>query len=194
MLCLEVDSLFTNIPLDKTIDICTSKLFQNPETLHNGISNNDFLDLLDLATKEPFFTFNNHIYIQIDSVAMESPLGQILTNIFLSRHEERWIIKLPIEFKASFYRKYVNDICLLFESPESARSFCEYKSSKHQNTNANFEHDDMGLLSFIDVKICCKNAKFITSYYKKPLFSEAFTNYKVSFQHIKNKTFMHITS
>ena len=38
-----------------------------------------------------------------------------------------------IEFKLSFYRRYVDDIFVLFESLESAHSFREYMSSKHQN-------------------------------------------------------------
>ena len=60
MASLDVDVLFTNIPLDKTINICVKKLFQTPKTLVKGISKNDFRDLLNLATKESFFTFNKN--------------------------------------------------------------------------------------------------------------------------------------
>ena len=56
MASLNVDALFTNIPLDETIDICIKKLFKTPETLVEGISKNNFRDLLYLATKESFFT------------------------------------------------------------------------------------------------------------------------------------------
>ena len=84
MASLDVDALFTNIPLDETIDICVKKLFKTPDTLVKGISKNDFRDLLNLATKESFFTFNNKFYIQVDGVAMGSLLGPILANIFLS--------------------------------------------------------------------------------------------------------------
>ena len=47
----DVDALFTNIPLDKTIDICVKKLFKTPDSLIKGISRNDFCDLLNLATQ-----------------------------------------------------------------------------------------------------------------------------------------------
>ena len=56
MASLNVDALFTNIPLDETIDICIKELFETPETLVEGISKNNFRDLLYLATKESFFT------------------------------------------------------------------------------------------------------------------------------------------
>ena len=54
MASLDVEALFTNIPLDETIDICLKKLFKTPDTSVKGISKNDFRDLLNLATKESF--------------------------------------------------------------------------------------------------------------------------------------------
>ena len=94
--------------------------YKNLDTLVKGISKNDFHDLLNLATKESFFMFNNKFYIQVNDVAMGSTLGPILANIFLSHHEEKWLSKCPIEFKPSSYRRHVDDIFVLFESSESA--------------------------------------------------------------------------
>ena len=178
MASLDVDALFTNIPLDETIDICLKKLFKTPDTLVKGISKNDFRDLLNLATKESFFTFSNKFYIQVDGVAMGSALCPILANIFLSHHEENRLNKCPIKFKPSFYRRYVDDIFVLFESSESADPFREYMSSKHQNINFTVEKENVGSLSFLDVKICRKNGKSVTSIYRKPTFSGVFTSYE----------------
>ena len=91
--------------------------------------------LFTFNKKESLFTFNNKFYIQADGAAMGSPLGPILANIFLSHHEENLLNKCPIKFKPSFYRRYVDDIFILFESSESADSFRECMSSKHQNIN-----------------------------------------------------------
>ena len=108
---------------------------------------------------------------------MGSPLDPILANIFLSHHEKNWLNKCLIEFKPSFYRRYVDDIFVLFESLESSHSFREYMSSKHQNINFTVEQRNIGSLSFLDVQICRKNGKFVTSVYRKPTFSGVFTNY-----------------
>ena len=178
MASLDIDALFTNIPLDETIDICVKKLFKTPGTLVKGISKNEFRDLLNLATKESSFMFNNKFYIQVDGVAKGSPLGPTLDNIFLSHHEENWLNKCPIKFKPSFYRRYVDDIFVLFESSESADSFREYMSSKHQNINFTVEKENVGSLSFLHVKIYRKNGKFVISIYRKPTFSGIFTNYE----------------
>ena len=68
-------------------------------------------------------------------------------------------------------------IFVLFESPESAYSFRKYMSPKHQNINFTVEQESIGPLSFLDVKICRENGKFVTSVYRKPTFSRVFTNY-----------------
>ena len=51
MASLYVDVLFSNIPLDESIDIRVKKLFETTETLVKGTSKNDFGNLLNLATK-----------------------------------------------------------------------------------------------------------------------------------------------
>ena len=112
-----------------------------------------------------------------------------MANIFLSHHEENWLNKCPIKFKPSFYKRYVDDIFVLFESSESVDSFREYMFSKHQNIKFPVEKQNVGSLSFLDVKICRKNCKFVASVHRKPTFSGVFTNYKVSFQRTKREEF-----
>ena len=72
MASLDVDSLFTNIPLDKTINIIIEKLFSEKGTVHN-LNKNQLKCLLILATKESHFLFDGELYQQTDGVAMGSP-------------------------------------------------------------------------------------------------------------------------
>ena len=78
---LDVDSLFTNIPLDETIDICINQLFENTDTVE-GFTKSELKQLLCLATKESYFIFNGLLYQQTDSVAMGPSLGPSLANAF----------------------------------------------------------------------------------------------------------------
>ena len=73
---LDVDSLFTNIPLKETINICTINIYNllyNNVDVIESINKSKFENLLSLATQELYFMFNG--------VAMGSPLGPILTNV-----------------------------------------------------------------------------------------------------------------
>ena len=57
MASLDVESLFTNIPLDETINIVTQKVFGTKLKV-NGLSRTDFRRLLSLSTKGTIFFFN----------------------------------------------------------------------------------------------------------------------------------------
>ena len=109
-----LDSLFTNIALNETIDICVNKLYQHNNMKVNYLCKQEFRSLFKLATKETLFMFNNHCYRQIDGVVMGSPLGLTLANIFLCQHEEQWLESCPTQFKHIYFKRYVDDLfCLL---------------------------------------------------------------------------------
>ena len=103
---LDVDSFFTNIPLDETIDICVNQFFENTDTVE-GFTKSELKQLLCLATKESYFIFNGLLYKHIDGVAMGSPLGPSLANAFLSYHEKTCLNNCPQGFKPVFYWCYV---------------------------------------------------------------------------------------
>ena len=114
MASLDVDSLFTNIPLDETINIIIEKLFSENETVHN-LNKDQFKCLLTLATKESYFLFDGELYQQVDGVAMGSPLGPTLANIFLCHYEDIWLRNCSLECKPSYYKRYVDNIFVLFK-------------------------------------------------------------------------------
>ena len=134
MASLDVDSLFTNIPLAETIDICCNLLYQHAETV-DGLTRNEFKELLTIATTDSFILFNGNFFQQIDGVAMGSPLGPTLANIFLGHHETKWLESCPSEFKPCYYRRYVDDIFLLFNSTECLGQFQQYMNRQHPNMN-----------------------------------------------------------
>ena len=70
MCSFDVRSLFTNVPLDETIEICLDKLYAlaNPPRLPRLVLKN----LLLFATKKSHFVFDGQYYDQIDGVAMGS--------------------------------------------------------------------------------------------------------------------------
>ena len=64
---------------------------------------------------------------------MGSPLGPTLANAFLCFHEQIWLNECPDEFKPAYYRRYVDDIFVLFRSPDHLEKFKNYLSSKCRN-------------------------------------------------------------
>ncbi len=186
MASFDVDSLFTNIPLDETIEICVKKLFGRKHKFQ-GFSRSEFRSLLQYAVKDNLILFNGKYYIQVDGVAMGSPLGPTLANIFLCYWEEIWLEKCPKQFRPLYYRRYVDDTFLLFASESHVKKFLRYMNSRHDNMNFTFETEVDNKLPFLDVLVSRDGSHMTTSLYRKPTFSGLYTNFN-SFISEKYKT------
>ena len=108
-------ALFTNIPLEQTIKTYCDSLYKNQ--LLCNTSKNQFEKLLSAALSSNYFSFDGIIYQQVDWVAMGFPLGPSLANVFLAHYEQIWLNDCPDEFKPVYYKRYVDDIFVLFRSP-----------------------------------------------------------------------------
>ena len=121
MACFDIESLFTNIPLDETINICVNKVFGNKKRV-KGLLKKDFKQLLSLSVTSSCFVFNSVYYQQVDGVAMGSPLGPTLANLFLVNYESKWLKDCPVQFAPKYYCRYV-DIFLLFKAKDHVEKF-----------------------------------------------------------------------
>ena len=176
MASFDIEALFTNVPLDETIDICVKKLFGRKK-IFKGFSRENFKKLLCLAIKDSFFLFNDTYYEQIDGVAMGSPLGPTLANVFLCHWEEIWINKCPKQFCPKYYNRFMDDTFLLFSSQDHVLKFHKYINSRHKNMKFTFEIEESNKLAFLDVLVT-REATFCTSLYRKPTFSGLYSNFK----------------
>jgi hypothetical protein len=71
----DVESLFTNIPVNETIDIILKRAFSGRTTRFNGLKRKTLKELLLICVTHSHFVFNGAFYDQIDGVSMGSPLG-----------------------------------------------------------------------------------------------------------------------
>ena len=109
---------------------------------------------------------------------MGSPLRPTLANIFLCHHEEIWINDCPKQFKPRYYRRYVDDLFILFNDPNHVNKFEKYLNSRHKSMKFTKEIEQENSLSFLDIRITRKTDIFETSVYRKPTFSGVYLNFK----------------
>ena len=74
----DVKQLFTNVLLKESIKVSVDKLYELREPKIEKL-----IKQMKIAPSDVQFSFNNIIYSQIDGVAMRSPLGPTLANIFV---------------------------------------------------------------------------------------------------------------
>ena len=121
---------FTNIPLNETINNCVSDLHN--QNFYNGeLSKRDLFKLQQTATSESSFVFDYLLYKQVDGVAMGSPLDPTLANAFLCHYEKEWLNNCSIHFKPVIYKRYVNDIFVLFHLKNTSQLFVDYMNKQH---------------------------------------------------------------
>ena len=162
--------------MSETIDICCDELFKQKRKV-SGMNKVEFKSLMELATKDMLFLFNGNYYNQVEGVAMGSPLGPKLANIFLCYHEKKWLRDCPEEFKPIKYRRYVDDTFLLFADESHIEKFQHYLNEQHININFTVEREQNNTLPFLDIEVIRSDTEFSTGIYRKPTFSGVYSNY-----------------
>lgn len=124
MCSFDVSSLFTNVPLDETIQICLDKLYalSDPPTMPRSV----LKVLLEFTAKKSSFIFNGQYYDQI---------GPILANIFICHFQEKWV--LSNNAPPSVWFRYVDDTFTLFDNKNTATQFLHYLNKCHANIKEN---------------------------------------------------------
>ena len=130
MASFDIQLLFTNIRLDETINIFVDLIFHRKKKV-KAMLKRHLQQLLALSVKSSCFLFNDVYYKQVDGVAMGSPLGPTLANLFLVSYDHKWLKKCPLQFRPKYYRGYIDDIFLMFESRDHVKKFLKYMNSRH---------------------------------------------------------------
>ena len=172
----DVESLFTNIPVQETIDITINSLFKNCSHV-SGIPKQIFYSILEMAVKSSYFLFNGQLFKQKDGVGMGLPLGPSFANIFLCHHETRWLKNCPPEFRPKYFRRFLDDTFAIFEKETHVTQFLDYLNGQHPKIKFTKEVEKDGCLPFLDIRIQRSGTNIDTSVYRKPSFTGLGTSF-----------------
>ena len=155
------------MPLDETIGICADALYRGQLDCP-PFPEDTFKELMLVATRGVEFSFNNQMYKQLDGVAMGSPLGPALANIFVGFHESRLFNNT---IKPGVYFRYVDDTFVIFGSELECDRFHVNLNQLHPALNFTVEKEQNNSLNFLDVSVEKGGTGFLTSIYRKPTFT-----------------------
>ncbi|XP_050691560.1 uncharacterized protein LOC126983104 [Eriocheir sinensis] len=161
---LDVESLFTNVPVNRTIQIIMDRVYRCEETEPLDIPEEDLRTLLEICTKEaPFTCPRGDMYCQVDGVAMGSPLGVLFANFFMGTIESMALKDQQL----SIYARYVDDIFIRVKNIDELQKL-KQQLSNISGLNFTFEESQEGRLPFLDVLVSPQDSGFNTSVYIKP--------------------------
>ena len=143
----DISSLFTNVPLAETIQICADALYNN-DLPQPSFPRDIFVESMQLATSSVEFSFNNNMYRQIHGVAMGSPLGPALANIFVGQQELFNVVNRPLA-----YFRYVDYTFAVFNNEDHCSAFLSHLNSLHSSLRFTHEKESHHSLPFLDVLV-----------------------------------------
>ena len=141
-----------------------------------NITKAELKKLFEFTTSVTYFLFQGTFYDQIDGVAMGSPIGPVLANLFIGYYETLWLNSFR-ECEMILYRRYVDDIICLFNCESDADKFFEFLNTQHPNIKFTFEKQVNEQISFLDVLVTNDGDQFYTSVFRKKTAIGLFTNY-----------------
>ena len=179
----DMASLFTNVPLKETIGKvrkpCTKTLLPHLPSPKRYLLN------LWKVPRHPYSSaFNDTMYKQTDKVAMGSPMGPALANIFVGFHESKLFSCVQ---KPTIYLRNVDDTFAIFKQEGDVDDFLASRNRLHPALKFTFEKEHDGKLPFLDILVERTELGFETSVYRKPTFSGQYIRWE-SFSPRKRKT------
>ena len=175
LISFDVIALFTNVPLDATIDIVLKCINDNRE-INTANSKRELKELIKLCTKDVHFNFNGTTYVQKDGVGMGSPLAPILAGIFMVELEGAVIPKLFQHLQ--FWKRYIDDnICFV------CNGYQEFVLSRlnsfHNSIQFTYEIEKGNEISLLDILIIRSGQKIETCFYRKSTNTDIYIHWNL---------------
>ena len=164
----DVTALFTNVPLSETIDILVDKAFTNDwfnQTYDLNLEKEELTQLLEVATTNQLFQFDGQLYEQTDGVAMGSPLGPLMANVFMCHLEDKLARDGMVP---SLYKRYVDDTLARMPNTDAAADFLATLNGLHPSLKFTMELPSENMIPFIGIQIIKNGTELEIRVYRKP--------------------------
>ena len=173
MMSFDVTALFTNVPLDLTLDFISRKIDENLITI--PIPKEAFLNLIRLCTENNVFQFEGDYYRQRFGVAMGSPLSPVLANIFMEMFETELLTSLT--GRPLLWVRYVDDIFAVCPNDSDSNLFLSQLNNLVDSIKFTVEKEQESSLPFLDTTVHRRNGSFRFAVYRKPTHSGQYLHY-----------------
>lgn len=167
IISLDVESMYTNIPINDAINIVCTNLSTYNCNLY-GFHVDDIKSLLTIVLNNNVFHFEDHFYRQHHGLAMGSRIAPVLAILSLDYLERNTIFSNP-PVHITFYKRYVDDTLAIVNNLDEATTLTNYLNNQHPSIRFELElPTPENIINILDLKIKLNSDGNIdTSFYEK---------------------------
>ncbi|XP_077498768.1 uncharacterized protein LOC144109871 [Amblyomma americanum] len=165
MVSFDVKSLFTSVPIDLAVSVCTTALEADvtlPE--RSPIDAPDLSRLLDFCLTNTYFVFMGKFYKQVHGTPMGASVLVTAANITMEKLEQRALASFVPSPKVFF--RYIED-CFCIIQNGLVNKFLDHLNSLERAIQFTIEEELDGRLPFLDVLVSREGQGLSSSVYRK---------------------------
>jgi hypothetical protein len=171
-------SLFTNVPVDKALQVIRNKLHNDHIlTERSSLEVEAIMELLEVCLTTTYFQVDDKFFQQKGGMAMGSALSPVVSNIFMEHSEE--LVLGTANHRPSLWLRYVDDTFVIWpHGPDKLQEFFDHINSLRPSISFTMETEADNKIPFLDVLVIKKQSTITTTVYRKP----SHTGYYLNFQ------------
>jgi len=166
MVSFDVESLFTNVPIEGTVKAALYKLENDPGLAdRTNLTPTQIADLLNFVLRSTYFQYNGSIYEQNDGAAMGSPVSAVIANLCMEEFEEQAIATAT--YKPKIWKRYVDDTFTVL-GKDYVDGFLQHVNNQQPTIRFTMEIEKDNTIPFLDTSV-----SRVQTVFSPPLFTES---------------------
>uniref|UniRef100_A0A8D8Y5E7 Reverse transcriptase domain-containing protein n=1 Tax=Cacopsylla melanoneura TaxID=428564 RepID=A0A8D8Y5E7_9HEMI len=175
MASFDVEDLFGSVPVRETNEIIMRKLKENENITTRELSG--IQELLEIVSSNNYFQHKGKVYRRKEGLPMGNPISPVMSNIFMEELEMTTLNE-NMTCKPKLYKRYVDDIFLIFDRTDKLNLFFDLCNSQHPRIKFTKEIEKDNQMPFLDVLITRNTPSTIKlSVFRRPTHSDTYVNY-----------------
>ena len=176
MVSFDVESLFTNVPIDAAVQTALQRLENDPSLAdRTTLTPAQIADLLTFVLRSTYFQYNGSIYEQKDGAAMGSPVSAVIANLYMESFEEQAIT--TSSYKPTIWKRYVDDTFTILDHGK-VDDFLQHLNNQQPSIRFTMETENNNKLAFLDTAVSREpDGRLTTSVYRKPTHTDQYLAY-----------------
>ncbi|KAL9954306.1 hypothetical protein ACROYT_G041825 [Oculina patagonica] len=151
MVSFDVESLFTNVPIDGAVQAALRKLENDPSLADcTTLTPAQIADLLIFVLRSTYFQYNGSIYEQREGAAMGSPVSAVVANLYMESFQEQAITSSSC--KPKIWKRYVDDTFTILDRGR-VDSFLQHLNNQQPSIRFTIETENDCKIAFLDTTV-----------------------------------------